>query len=319
MVITVINSLILFCIGFFILIKGSNYLIDGSRSIAKLWKVSPWVIGVVIVGIGTSIPELAITLASSSLGTNVGLGTIIGSNIFNLLGIIGIAAIVHPLILEPTWVKKDLIHNLFAVVIAAVVLTAPLLGDTSFAGITTEEGFALLAIFLIWLFWTLKQKRVGQEEDRGADTFTISVSAIMIAGGLVGIFFGGKWVVDGTLEMAKLLGVSEGLIGLTIVGIGTSIPEFAVTLAAVLKRQTALAIGNLIGSNIFDFLGILGVAALVNPLIFSPVFSLDLLFAIFAPVALIFVAIFGTRGVITRWKGFILVMTYLLYLTTLVG
>ncbi|PIQ91618.1 MAG: sodium:proton exchanger [Parcubacteria group bacterium CG11_big_fil_rev_8_21_14_0_20_39_22] len=313
------ETLVLFFIGFIILVKGADYLIAGASSVARYFDVSPWVIGLLIVGIGTSIPEFSITLASLWDGSSIGVGTIIGSNSFNLLFILGLSSLMMPIAMRKDWVWEDLIVNMGVIVLAGVLFMFPVLGDSTILGLSREEGLFLIALFVVWVIAMLKRKRAIDDVEKGDDrVFALTVSFIMILGGLVGVFIGGKWVVDGATSIALILGASEKFVALTIVGIGTSIPELTVTLRAAMKGKGSLAVGNIIGSNIFDFLGVLGVASVIREMPFDPDFTFDIVVT-FAATLLLFLSMFvGKKYVLGRWHGLFLVLTYVAYLLVVV-
>ncbi len=333
-------NLLLFFIGFYILIKGAGLLVDGSTSLAQRLKISNFVIGLVIVGIGTSIPEFAITFIANIKGEgSIGLGTVIGSNTFNILAILGISALFFTLPFRRHWVSQDLIWNILAI-LAVILFLIPFNSD----GLSRFEGLTLLVLFAIWLYWVViksngvnpvrsrARDEVASPKDRGAATsygvnppehkplriLVLPLAVLFILAGLLGVILGGNWVVAGAEIIARELGMSEALIGLTIVGIGTSLPELAATFVAAFKSQPGIAVGNIIGSNIFDFLVILGAAALVKPIVFPP----DLLFDItitLASAALLYLFMFvGKRNVLKRWQGLVFIVLYIVYLAYLV-
>lgn len=311
------TSLVLFVVGFFILITGARFLVKGAISIAQILKISSWVIGVAIVGIGTSIPELAINISSTLAGNNVGLGTIIGSNTFNLLMILGLVAFFSPIYVKPEW-YKDILINILVVVTASVIILFPVLGDTTFEGLTRAEGGLLFTLFILWLFVMLKRKGI---EDDGIDyqILTISSSVVFIIAGIIGVFVGGRWVVDGAETLAAIFSIQPAIVGLTIVAIGTSLPELTVSLVALIQKRKGVAIGNIIGSNIFDFLGILGITALIKPLPVLERVQFDTFATIGASFLVAFlIFILGKRGVLSRSEGVILILSYVAYLTFII-
>jgi cation:H+ antiporter len=307
-------NIILFFIGFYILVKGDNLLVDGSSSLARKLNVSSIVIGLVIAGIGTSIPEFAVSFIANLTGKgDIGLGTIIGSNTFNILFILGVSALFFPLTMKKYWVDRDLIWNIVAVLAAALFA---FFGDGQ---ISRWEGFLMIAIFSIWLYLVLKNEGREKEEQQEWKIAALPLSIFMILGGLVGVILGGNWVVDGAALMAKELGFSDALIGLTIVGIGTSLPELAVTFVAAYKKRPGLALGNIIGSNVFDFLMVLGVAALAKPVLFPSHLFIDISVTLFATAFLFSSMFMGKRYVLKRWQGFGFVLLYIIYIIFLVG
>lgn len=306
----------LFVVGFIVLVTGARLLVKGAISVARILKISTWVMGIAIVGIGTSIPELAISLSSAFAGNNVGLGAIIGGNTFNLLMILGLIALFSPVYISREW-YKDIFINIGAVLSAVfVILFSPFgnFGGDSFIGITQIEGGVLLALFFIWFTSILRRDVV---EDDGVDyqIFTTFTSSLMIMVGIVGVFVGGKWVVSGAETIALFFSVPPSIIGLTIVGIGTSLPELVVSLVAIMKGQQGIAVGNIIGSNVFGFLGILGITGLVKPLPVLESMQSDAFIAVLASVVVAILILFvGKRGVLSRGEGLFLILTYIAYL-----
>lgn len=300
----------LFFIGFYILIKGANLLVDGASSIAKFLNVPSFVIGLVIVGIGTSIPEFAITLVDHITGAGeVGLGTIVGSNTFNIFFILGITAIAFTLPFKREWVTRDLVWNIAAIAMAAFF--AFFLGKSD---ISRFEGGVMICLFLFWLFTVIKKTNHAAEDGESVRTVAFPLALGLILVGIAGTVFGGKWVVDGATAMAQAFNVGESFIGLTIVGIGTSLPELAVTFAAAYRGRLGIAIGNIIGSNIFDFLMILGVAAILRPVFVSPGFMIDVAVTFLASALLYIFMFIGEPHVLKRWQGFVFVLLYIIYI-----
>ncbi|MBI2635218.1 MAG: calcium/sodium antiporter [Parcubacteria group bacterium] len=303
-------TIFLFFIGFYILIKGANFLVNGASSIAKFFSVPSFVIGLVIVGIGTSIPEFAITLVDHITGAgNIGLGTIIGSNTFNILFILGITALAFTLPFKQEWVKRDLRWNMTAIATAAFF--AFFLGKGE---ISRFEGGALIGLFLWWLFVIIKKTNHAAEDEKPARIVAFPLALGLILAGIAGTVLGGKWVIDGAMVMAQAFGVGESLIGLTIIGIGTSLPELAVTFTAAYRGRPGIAIGNIIGSNIFDFLMILGVAAIIRPVFISPGFSIDIAMTFLASILLYSFMFIGKLYVLKRWQGLTLFFLYAIYI-----
>lgn len=303
-------TLPLFLIGFYILIKGANFLVSGSTYLARKFNISNIVIGLVIAGIGTSIPEFAVSFLANITGkSGVGLGTIIGSNTFNILFILGVSALFFPLKFKADWVKRDFSWNIFSVLVA--ILFAYIVG---FGEISRVEGAAMLALFLIWLYIAIKKSNEVADNQEQIRTMAFPLAAILIFAGLVGVILGGKWVVDGGIEIAKTLGASNALIGLTIVGIGTSLPELAVSFIAAYKKQPGIAVGNIIGSNIFDFLMILGFGAMFKPII-SPASLLPDMIITALATTLLFASMFvGEKYTLKRWEGLVFILLYAAYL-----
>lgn len=308
----VLSTLALFVFGFFVLVKGAKYLIKGASSIARLFKVSGWVVGVVIVGIGSSIPELSINIASVFQNANVGLSAIIGSNIFNILAILGLVAIISPISINKGWLQKDFLINFLAVLVSGIFLLFPILGG-DFLGISRPEGFILFLLFIAWLYFMVRRKKDDEEEDKEYKSSTIFISILMIVAGIVGVFLGGQWVVSGAELIALFLKVPESIVGLTVVALGTSISELTISVRAALERKNSLALGNIVGSNIFDFLGILGIASFFGKIPFPPILLFDLAAVLVVTLLLPLVVLLNKNLQISRAQGFIFLALYLLY------
>ncbi len=310
-------TVLLFFAGLYILIRGAGWVTEGASALARKLNISTWVIGLVIVGIGTSIPEFSITVISNLLGNQeIALGTIIGSNTFNILFILGVSALLFPLTFKNSWIKRDLIWNIFAVLITVFVGFYSLSGGRDFL-ITRTEGFIMLILFCVWLYYSLEKPDDNTTDGGSNRALTLPLVILMIFIGLAGVVLGGKWVVDGAVEIARDIGVSEKLIGLTIVGVGTSLPELAVSLTAACKKQFGIAVGNIIGSNIFDFLMILGFSAVLSPIAFPQELYIDIWITFVAATMLMTSMFMGKRATLTRTKGAIFILVYLAYIVYL--
>lgn len=316
------ETLILFVVGFFILIKGADFLIDGASSIAERFNISHWIIGITIVGVGTSIPEFSITFLEALRGeASIGFGAILGSNTFNILFILGLSAMILPLSVKPIWVRSELMVNIYAIVIAAVLTILPL-GGGGFFEITRIEGIGLLLLFFIWMFYLVLRngtaKQLKTKEGPSLKIFAIPLSAVMIIAGLAGVVLGARWVVEGGQLLAGMLGTSEAIIGLTIVGIGTSLPELVVSVSAARKGNVGISLGNIIGSNVFDFFGILGITAIASGIHFPRELTADFMVTLGAAVLLLVAMFIGrSRYTLEKWQGFIFVILYILYIVTI--
>jgi len=318
--VSIFPSLVLFFIGFYILVKGAGILVNGSTSIAKIFNISAWFIGVVIVGFGTSLPEFSVSIASALNGNNIGLGTIIGTNIFNVLVILGLSAIFIPIHFKKYWVVSDLVIHIGAVLATTVVITLPLfafLGDRILFGITRVEGVFLLVLLFVWI-WALFRRKVSTEEKLDYKAFTVLTSITMVIAGTAGVFIGGQWVVGGAKTIAEIFNVSPELIGLTVVAMGTSLPELTVSVVALFKRTSAIAVGNVIGSSVINFLGIVGITAVVQPISTLATIHFDI-FVMLGVACLLFVfTFFDKRYVLSRGEGFLFIVVYVSYLVFIV-
>ena len=263
--------------GLVLILLGSNYLVDGSSSIAKKFGISEFVIGLTIVGIGTSTPEMVVSFLSAIQGkANMAIGNIVGSNIFNTLMILGITALVSPLAITKSNIKKDIPVN----IVVTVLLILLGLNQTIF-GVGNDmlsrfDGIILLGIFGWYLWSSFRSDSSEDDEDSQIREYSGLISVLMILGGLAGLIIGGKLFVNAATELAKMFGVSDKFIAITVMAAGTSMPELATCVVAALKGRGQLALGNILGSNISNILLILGGAALINPLSFSGMTTFDL-------------------------------------------
>ncbi|MDP3771449.1 MAG: calcium/sodium antiporter, partial [bacterium] len=243
---------LLFPIGLVLLIKGADFLVNGASSIAKRLGVSSLVIGLTIVAFGTSAPELIVSIFASVRGnTDIAIGNILGSNIANILLILGVAAVVFPLSVKRGTTWKEIPFSLLAILVVGVMVNDARIDGGSFSGLTRIDGFVLIAFFIVFLYYTFGMRRVQTDSASEASPHHHAMprALLMVVLGLVGLTVGGKWIVDAAVAVAKTLGVSEALIGLTIVAIGTSLPELATSAVAAYKKDVDIAVGNIVGSN----------------------------------------------------------------------
>ncbi len=310
-------TVILFFVGFAALIKGADWLVAGASSLAQRLGVSALVIGLTIVAFGTSAPELVVNLISVFNGnTEIAIGNVVGSNIVNILLILGIAAVIYPLSVKQGTVYKEIPFALLAVVVVAVMVN-----DVFFDGSITNtlgriDGMILIgffAIFLYYIFGIARTSANTEEADEEVVQYSWHRSVALIIFGLSGLVIGGKWIVDGAVSFATSLGVSEALIGLTIVAVGTSLPELATSAVAAYKKNVDIAVGNIVGSNIFNVFWILGISATIKPLPFSSTLSFDV-FVVVGVTVLLFMALFvGKKHTIERWQGGLFILLYIVY------
>jgi len=279
--------------------------------------VSALVVGLTIVAFGTSAPELIVSLLASLNGsTELAVANVTGSNIANILLILGISAIIYPLAVQKSTVWKEIPFALLGVVVLLFVANDQLIDGAASSMISRIDGLVLLAFFVIFLYYIFGTafKTNENKTEAAVTNFKPVLATLQIIGGMAGLVVGGKWIVDGAILFASNLGVSEALIGLTIVAIGTSLPELATSAVAAYKKNVDIAVGNIVGSNIFNVFWILGASALVTPLPFAPSANSDLLVALGATI-LLFVALFvGQKHTVKRWQGALFVLLYVLYL-----
>ena len=312
---------ILFVVGFVLLISGANLLVEGSASIAKKLNISSIVIGLTIVAFGTSAPELIVNIFASVQGnTEIAIGNILGSNIVNILLILGISAIIYPLATKENTVWKEIPLSLLAAILVGVMVNDLLIDGGTFSGLTRIDGIVFIAFFIIFLYYTFGISKVsGENTDLEIKDMSYMKSSLYIVGGLLGLVFGGKWIVDGAIKIAEGFNVSQSLIGLTVVAIGTSLPELATSAVAAYKKQSDIAIGNVVGSNIFNIFWILGLSAVINPLPFSKDSVIDIIMTIVASLILFLIMFIGKKHTVERWQGVIMILIYIGYVAYLIG
>lgn len=320
-------TIFLFILGFLLLIKGADILIDGSSSIARKYGISTFVIGLTIVAFGTSMPELIVsTLASIRGSSGIALGNIIGSNITNTLLILGVAAIIYPLVVKKATIRKEIPFSLLAIAAVGILVNDFLIDGNSADGLTRVDGLILILFFSIFVFYTFGISKVKEnifEKIQGEikeepKVYSNFVAFGMIIVGLAGLAIGGKWLVDGAVEIASIFGMSEALIGLTIIAIGTSLPELAASVVAVHRKRADIAMGAIIGSNIFNFLWVLGLSSTINPINYNRMLNMDMLILFGITLMLLFLIYVGKKNVLGRLEGIVLVCSYVLYMVFLI-
>lgn len=311
---------LLFAVGFVLLIKGADWLIEGAADIARKFRIPEIVIGLTVVAFGTSAPELAVNIIASVNGNNgLAIGNIVGSNIANILLILGVAGLITNLTVQKNTVWREIPFSLFAALILGFLVNDHISGASPINQISRADGFVLIAMFGLFLFYTFKlgKNNLTEELPDAQENRPMWKSLSMLVLGLAGLIVGGKWIVDGAVSLAMLFGYSESFVGFTIVAIGTSLPELATSVVAVRKGNTDLAIGNVIGSNIFNIFWVLGLSAIISPMQFNTEDNFSIYLNI-ACSALLFVLLFiGKKQTIERWQGALLLFGYLAYITYL--
>ena len=317
----VIYPYVALVVGFVFLIKGADWFVDGASNVAKLLKVPSIVIGLTVVAFGTSMPEASVSISSALIGANeIAVSNVVGSNIFNLLVVLGASALIKPVCCQKDSVKKEIPFS----ILCTVALLAALLIGKNAEGFTLGRiaGIVLLLLFAFYMYWqisaALKARKAGAVEEEVSDGKKISVwkSLLFIVLGLAGIIFGGDWVVDGATAVAETFGMSQTLIGLTIVAVGTSLPELVTSMVAAKKGESDIALGNVIGSNIFNIIFILGFSSLLSPITVDMEAVLDTIVALAVTVlGLVFA---GTKLKVARWEGAVMVGVYVVYLAYII-
>ena len=316
-------TFVLFAIGFPLLIKGADWLVDGASSLAKRFNVSDIVIGLTVVAFGTSAPELAVNLISAINGTtDLAVGNVLGSNIANILLILGVSAVIYPLVVHKNTVWKEIPLALLAVVVVAILANDAFF-NAGASMLSMGDGLILIAFFVIFIYYTFGIAKSSKEDAATIEADTVKVqslgkSILFILLGLLALVFGGNWIVEGATAIARGLGWSEAFIGLTIVAIGTSLPELATSATAAMKKETDIAIGNVVGSNIFNIFWILGLSAVVRPVPLNPVNNFDLLVLTIVSSILFLILFVGKKHSLDKWKGVLFILGYIAYVVYLV-
>lgn len=314
---------ILFLVGGLALILlGANGLTDGAAAVAKRFQISDLVIGLTIVAFGTSAPELVIsTMAALGGNADMAIGNVVGSNIFNVLAIIGVTAMVMPIKVGEGTMSKEIPLVILASFVLAFFANDVLLDGDASNVISRIDGLVLLGFFMIFLRYTFAIARNGGEESEGEKIKEMPIwkSVLFILGGLVGLIYGGQLFVDGASGVASSLGVSESIIGLTIVAGGTSLPELATSVTAALKKNSGIAVGNVIGSNLFNIFFVLGCSATISPLPMGGINNIDMLVLVGSTILFWIVGWFFKKRTITRVEGALLVACYVAYTVFLIS
>ena len=306
--------LLLFLIGFFVLIKGGDWLVDGASALAKRFNISDIVIGLTVVSFGTSAPELLVNIyASFTQAENIALGNIFGSNIANVFLVLGVAAIYKPLALQGRTIWREIPFALIITIVLGI-----LCNDALFAGdqpnlLSNGDGIILLVFFILFMYYTYNSS-LDEELLGELPIISTGKSVLFVLGGVLGLAVGGKLVVDGAESIALAMGISDAFIGLTAVALGTSLPELITSLNAAMKSNSDIAVGNVVGSNIFNIALVLGVSSSIKDIPFEQSFNLDLGVATAAVLFLFGFMFLGKRHGIGRWEGILFFLIYIGYI-----
>jgi len=320
-VVIVIVPYILLIAGFILLIKGAAFLVDGATSIARRLNVSDLVIGLTVVAFGTSCPELFVNVTASMKGnTDIAIGNILGSNIANIFLVLGVASLIYPLKVEKGTVWKEIPLSLLAACVLGVLANDQLIDKSGFSALTMIDGMIFLSFFAIFLYYSfsIAQKTDPVEKLVPATHHRLSVAIFMVVVGLIGLAVGGQWIVSGAVQTALRFGLSESFVGLTIVAIGTSLPELATSSVAAYKRNAEIAVGSVVGSNIYNIFFVLGISSIVKPLPFQAINNTDIGVVILASLLLFICMFTGRRRLLDRWEGLLFLLLYFGYLAFLV-
>jgi cation:H+ antiporter len=306
--------------GLALLLKGADFLVDGASEVAERLGISQLVIGLTVVAFGTSMPEVVVTIISGSQGhPDLAIGNILGSNIANILLVLGVAAIIRPLPVSDSTVVSEIPFSLTAALLVGFLANAALFSAHHELSISHIDGGILLFFFFLFgiYIYNITRGRVPQSPTH-PDRKPLLIPLIKLVGGLVALWLGGQWVVDSAVNLARAIGISDSLIGLTIVAIGTSLPELMASAVAAYRNQPDIAVGNVVGSNIFNLLWVLGIASTVTELPFEVVSNADLVMVIVASTLLLLALVSSRATCVLRVHGVIFVITYGFYLSYLI-
>lgn len=312
-------NLLLLLAGFVTLIKGADWMVMGASSLAKKMNVSTLVIGLTIVAFGTSAPELTVNVINSyNERSEALLGNIIGSNIFNLLFILGVTGIIYPLVVQKNSIRYEVPLSLLAVVMLWTLVNDSKIRNEETNVLSRPDALILLGGFLFFMFYIYKSMKNQADAEEEIKEFKVPVAVGMVIAGIIMLIGGGYLVTENAVDIAVRFGLSEKLIGLTILAVGTSLPELATSIVAAYKKSTDIAIGNIVGSNIFNIFFITGISGLVRPIAFPVILNEDLMVLVFATIALLISMFTLSRNKVDRWEAFIFLIGYVVYTLYLV-
>lgn len=301
------------------LIVGANLLVDGGSSLASRMKISPMVIGLTVVAFGTSAPEIVVNVISSVKGeSGLVFGNVIGSNIFNVLCVLGLTAIVYPISIQRTTARIEV-----PALVATALLTLIMFGNSHWGAkphyvISRIEGIILLLLFLLYIGYTLRIARSGQAQETEVKQFSLAKAVIFVLLGVGGLMLGGKLLVDNAVKIAQGLGISERIIALTIISIGTSLPELVTSVVAAFKKNAEIAVGNVVGSCLFNIFAVLGISATIAPVTLGLESAVDAIVNLIATIFLLVFVYLGKGIRIDRGEGTVMFILFLCYITYVV-
>lgn len=305
-------DILLLIVGLALIVFGADWLVDGASAVARKAGISEFVIGLTIVGFGTSCPELVVSLTGAFQGNaDIAIGNVVGSNIFNVLMILGITAVIAPVAMTRANARVDIPMTL------GVTILFMVLGLTG-GGVNRMEGIVMLLVFAAYIYYCFKFDKPSEEAEKSQQKErSVWVAVLLIAAGLAGLVFGGQLFVGHATNIAHAIGVSDKVIALTLLAGGTSLPELATCIAAAAKHKDQLAMGNVLGSNVFNILLILGSSAVITPLSTAAMTMVDFAVLLFSILILLFCAYTGHRDRIDRWEGIVMILVYVAYMVLL--
>lgn len=313
--------------GLILLLNGSDWLLEGAAALAKRFNIHKLVIGLTIVAFGTSLPELFVTIiGSGAANSDIVVGNLFGSNVANILLILGIAALIYPITMQHSTIWKEIPFSFLAYVIVLLLSYKAILGMQNL--LTPLDGIILLLLFVLFLYYTVDLVRKKREETADTkqeidlaspktDNMYIIIASLLA--GVIALWAGGTMTVDNAVLVAKSLGISSYFISATIIAVGTSLPELFVTVRAAFKKESDLAIGNIVGSNIFNTLFILGIATLIRPIPAPDTFAVDIILMMAATLMLFICVFIGAKNMLKRWQGTVFLLAYAAYVLYLIS
>lgn len=314
-----ILSIIGFIAGITLVLYGADALVKGATALARKFNISELVIGLTIVALGTSLPELVISVGSAIKGSSgIALGNVIGSNLFNTMLILGVTALITPIKFSGKMLSRELPFNLLASIVLILVSGSMLIGGGENEEISRYSGLILLCFLAVFIRYTFSISNDSEESNEDIKSVSNWKIVFYIIVGLASLIFGGKLFVGGATEVARLLGLSEAIIGITIVSAGSSLPELAVSVNAARKGNAGIALGNVLGSNILNIFFILGCSATITPISLDGFSFVDYYVLIATSLMVYIVSRFGGKNVINRWEGAILTIGYIVYTVYLI-
>ena len=315
-----ILQILLLLLGLMMVVGGANFLVEGSSSAARKFGVSEFVIGLTIVGFGTSLPELVVSVTGALAGnSDIAIGNVVGSNIFNVLFILALSSIFRPIDISRNNFYRDIpitILVTFILIVAGMSFTFFGLGAED--GLSRLEGGVFVGLFLLYVIYSFStDKKDAEQENPEKQPMPLWQAILMIVVGLVGLIFGGRFFVNSAVEIARFAGVSDKFIAITVLAMGTSLPELATSIVAIAKKRGQMALGNILGSNVFNILLILGTSALISPMSFARINFVDIA-ALGLSAILIWTSVYtGKRNKIDRFDGILMLLAFAAYMVWL--
>ena len=310
----------LFILGFGLLIYGADLLVNGASAIGSKLNIPDTVIGLTIVALGTSLPEVVINVFASIRGdTSLAISNVLGSNMMNILLIVGTASIIYPLKITRSTTYRDIPVNFFAVILLALLINDAYFGFGEISRLGPIEGLFFLLLIIIYIVVSLRKSKIENEPDPRSIGTPVMKSLLLLLLGVAMMVIGGRWIVNGTIKVSELLGISSSEVGLVVVATATSLPELATSVIAAIKKNPGIAVGNAVGSCIFNIFLVLGLSSLITPLPFDLTSTYDMLMVLLASI-LIFIFVFTGRGrQIERWEGILMIAIYFGYMIYRLG